>query len=359
MQGALYFPYIRVPSNAWWTRTLLYWDSAATITPTDFIDDPELHDRHTLELIRSGLLYQVFPQYASDRFVPSFNQFVMSHSPGELQQRRNNFQMGKATHVHKDKFVDNRCVGWLEQQGLAQHASERWSLVEESTAGELMAALALSLCEAADQREWSRQDGHYSERWVPVTDHGPSAGALLSGLRPVSDGQEMKVELRVRGQLQLAEIRSVVLPAILPVPEHPMSVEGIIRFRKQHGDLLPQFRRDMEDRLQKMADLEDPVLRQLSIDQLEDEVRERTEQVGAYLSEARVGRILKSKLVSLFKMVPIAKEIIGVATEWYKDNQRYTDFERDPLAYLAFANAAFSPVQKYGIDVTGRPLVSA
>lgn len=360
MQGALYYPYIRVPNDAWWTRTLLYWDSVATITPSEYIHNPDLHDPFTLDLIQADLLYQVSPQEAENHFIENFRQFVSFHGPDEIQRRQNNFQMGTVAHIHIDKYVNERCFGWLERHGLAQQENDRWSLVEESTAAEFMAALALSVCEAADQREWSRRAGLDSERWIPVTNDGPSTRALLSGLKPAADGAETRVGLRIRGEQQLAEICSVVLPQILPVPESPVNVDAIVRFRHRHGDLLPRFRREMEDRFQRLADLDDPARRQREMDRLEDDVHERVAEVSAYLSEARVGRVVKSSLVSLFKLLPVVKDEVAVAQEIYANSQRHADFERDPLAYLAFANAAFAPVQKYTIDpYTGRPLVSA
>jgi hypothetical protein len=126
--------------------------------------------------------------------------------------------MGNAARVHMDKFVYGNCFLSLLNDGLAEIENADWVLVEESCAAEIMAALALSRCEAADKHRWSRQGGAYPERWVPVADDEPSTLALLSGLRPIANDQDMKVELRVRGQLQLAEIYSIALPAIFPVP---------------------------------------------------------------------------------------------------------------------------------------------
>ncbi|WP_203711426.1 hypothetical protein [Asanoa siamensis] len=64
MQAALYFPFINVPSTAWWTRTLLYWDRVGTIVPHSYRHEPENLGLHTLELIREGLLDQYPPDFA-------------------------------------------------------------------------------------------------------------------------------------------------------------------------------------------------------------------------------------------------------------------------------------------------------
>jgi plasmid stabilization system protein ParE len=362
VQGALYYPYIRVPNNAWWTRTLLYWDSVATITPSEYIHNPSLHDPFTLDLIENELLFQVLPEEATELFIPSFERFVTLHGPEELERRRTNFHMGGVTRVHGDKLLSDFCFAWLQEQQLGQYDTGLWWLVEEATAAEFMAALALSLCEAADHGDWDRKGGRRPERWVPVTNDGPSTRAMLSGLRPVTGGAEMPVELRVRGEQRLAEIRSVVLPRVLPVPDGPVDLDDIVRFRRRHGDLLPGFRRDMEDRFQRLADLDDPVQAQREVDRLEDDVWDLVDELDTYLSEARFHAVVRSPLVSVFKLLlPAgAGEAIGIGQEVLAPGRRYADFESDPLAYLAFANAAFAPVQKYAIDpLTGIPLVSA
>jgi hypothetical protein len=242
-----------------------------------------------------------------------------------------------------------------------QYGGGQWWLVEEATAAEFMAALALSLCEAADHGGWNLFEGH-PERWVPITDDGPSTRALLSGLRPAANGPESRVELRVRGQHRFAEIYSTVLPRVLPVPEGPVDIDAMVRFRRQHGGLLPQFRREMEDRFQNLLAINDPVQRQLEIDRFEDEVHEKIDQVAAYLSDSFRSRLVKAPLVSLVKLLlpPGVREVVDIGQQALTSNQRYADFERDPLAYLAFANTAFAPVQRYSVDPhTGLPLVTA
>src|SRR5215510_8923818 len=76
VQGALYFPLIRVPDTAWWTRTMLYWDNVATIVPREFIGNPQLHRPYTLQLIRAGLLHQVFPDDAGSGLAIHFEAYL-------------------------------------------------------------------------------------------------------------------------------------------------------------------------------------------------------------------------------------------------------------------------------------------
>ncbi|HHT9131146.1 MAG TPA: hypothetical protein ACFYED_01530 [Candidatus Tripitaka californicus] len=57
----LYFPYIRVPENEWFTRVLLYWDEIGSIVPSEYIYRPEALGNYMIELLQSGLVRQVFP----------------------------------------------------------------------------------------------------------------------------------------------------------------------------------------------------------------------------------------------------------------------------------------------------------
>lgn len=367
MQGALYFPYVGVPRNAWWTRTLLYWDSVATITPANFVENPDLHDDTTRELIRNELIYQVSPWEAGQNFAEHFESFLRFQDPLELEKRQRDFHQGLLTRIHVDKLmVYELGLNSLVQHGLARLESHQWALVEVVTASEFMAALALSICENVSSNGrnpggWSRAGLRQHERWIPVTDEPSSARALLSGLKPLDrEGEAGGVRLRVEGDLQLADVRSVVLESVLPVPEHPMNVEDIVRFRRRHGDLLPRFRRDMERRVQHLADIEDPVRRRRAMDVLEDEVQERVEQVSAYISESPVRRVIRSPLVSLLKLVPGLKDPIEVGQGLLTGEHPHDADMREPLAYLAFANADFAPVQRYEIDpASGRSLLSA
>jgi hypothetical protein len=66
-------------------------------------------------------------------------------------------------------------------------------------------------------------------------------------------------------------------------PGNPLEASTTVRFRDRHRDLLPRFRREMEDWFQSMASFDDPVQRQRAMDRLEDAVSERTEQASTHL----------------------------------------------------------------------------
>ena len=69
----LYFPYIRVPENKWFTRVLLYWDEVGSIVPSEYVDEPEGLGRYMAALVKEGQVTPVTPG-AYIHKVPSFEE---------------------------------------------------------------------------------------------------------------------------------------------------------------------------------------------------------------------------------------------------------------------------------------------
>lgn len=358
MQGALYYPYIGVPDSVWLTRTLLYWDYVATITPAPFRHDPERHDWFTRDLVHRELIFQVFPDEAEEVLPGNFERFVHLQSDQEVSRRRSDFELGQVARIHGDKIMHaQRAFASLVNLGLASRLNWEWYLVERATAEEFMAALAFSLCEAAGPHGWHRTETPQLERWVPVTDTPSSARALLSGLRPAGADGATKLELRVHGELQVSEVRSALLEELLPVPAAPMDVEQMLAFRRKYGGQLPAFRRELERRIRALADIQDPVRYRAALDDLRDGVYEETQRVESYLKASKVRAVVRSPLVTIFKLIPGIKGQIDAAQD-LMDGGAQAGQGFDALSYLAFANAAFAPHTRYITDPrTGMPLV--
>jgi hypothetical protein len=271
--------------------------------------------------------------------------------------------MGCVAQLHFDKWLtylagleEVRELGLADQDHFAD-----WILIEATTAAEFMAALALSLCETVG-REWQSSDQNRSESWVPTTDKPPAIRALLTGLEPVSGtfSDAARLHARVRGELQVAEVRTHLMERLLPVPHTTVPVEKIVEFRRKHGNLLPKFRRDFESKIDESLMIPDPVLRSRFMDRIEDEMLERSEEGETYLQELGLRHIGRSSLLRVLKLVPGLKNPIETTQDLAKNLQTSQDLETEPLAYLAFARAIFAPVQNYRVDPsTGMPLIEA
>jgi hypothetical protein len=368
MQGSLYFPFIGVPPTAWWTRVMLYWDSVGTIVPHAYIRNPELHDPYTLELIRAGLLLQVLPDDAGSSLGSHFGKYLELLSDQEIDRRRRDFAAGHTTRVHYDKWL-TYIGGLVEVQrlGLAAAAhsaySGDWISVETSTAGEFMAALALSLCETAGASGWRSSDRNTHETWVPTTNTREAINALMAGLEPVPQGflNADRIHMRIQGELCAVEVRTHLMERLLPVPDEVVPIHELAEFRRRHGDLLPGLRRYIESKIDESIAITDPILRSRFMDRIEDEILQRSEEAEAYLNEQGFERVSRSSLLRVLKFIPGLKDPIENAQDIAENLRTSQGFEAEPLAYLAFARVAFgSPTQTYRVDpATGVPLIEA
>src|SRR4051794_27082883 len=59
---ALFFPYIRMPDDAWTRKVLLYWDEVAAIIPEQVADDSDALDPFTSALLRQGIIRRRRPE---------------------------------------------------------------------------------------------------------------------------------------------------------------------------------------------------------------------------------------------------------------------------------------------------------
>ena len=345
---------------------MLYWDSVATIVPRPYLDDPTRHPPYTLELIQNGLLYQVFPDESGHALQRNFENYLRRLDPTEIERRRSEYAKGNVTRLHRDKWLTySSGLDEVERLGLASNLRDReeWIWVEAATAAEFMAALALSLCESAGRRGgWRSQEMNSCEKWVPTTDFPPALSALLAGLAPVRDHDVAgsPVHLRVRGELQVVEVRSHLLERLLPVPEHGLPIEDVLRFRRKHGGALPELRRFLETKIDEAISITDPVFRARFMDRIEDEVDQRTEEAVGYLNDSGIRRISQSTLLRVCKFIPGLKDPIETAQDLAQNLRRDAALEAAPLAYLAFAHATFAREQTYRLDPrTGRPLLES
>lgn len=44
MDKVIYYPYINVPQNAWFTTVLLYWDEVGSIIPSDILNSDDINN---------------------------------------------------------------------------------------------------------------------------------------------------------------------------------------------------------------------------------------------------------------------------------------------------------------------------
>ena len=119
MSGALYFPYISTPDDAWFTRVLLYWDTVGTLVPGGLEEDPKFISPQMAALREENLLQLVSPAFDLAT-VPNFRDAFAEYLEADeiVRSRRDNAELMRFTKVHVFKLGD--VAEYLIDQKLAR-----------------------------------------------------------------------------------------------------------------------------------------------------------------------------------------------------------------------------------------------
>jgi hypothetical protein len=337
MDGVIYYPYIRLPESAWFSRAVLYWDSVATIVPDRWIANPKYLDSYTRELVQQEIVTQLLPSYADlSGLADRFTHYVSHLEPNELAKRREDFIDGATELIHSDKGV-LQAFNHLEYQHLCSRTGQWWR-VERATAADYMAALALSL--SLPGHNIMRHDGDTLPdtvvRRVPITDELHSLLPLLGG---TSDEEDSTLNERAEGQAIIGRVQMMILENLFPAPVAAIPPAELDRFRRRHADLLPAFRREVEGRVDEIFRLENRWEQRRVLDRLESELNEAIEQVESYMSESRMGRIVRSSWCGLLGLIPGLDRLVTGARAIADFADPQPAAVRSPLAYAAFLSA--------------------
>ncbi len=249
MDRALYFPYIKVPQNSWFTRILLYWDEVGAIVPSEYIENPDHLGSYMVGLVKERLVHQVFPGPALwdlKSFEPAFREYLDNSVIDKRVPSTDNW-----TPIHFEKLQH---VGeMLCSKGLAQSREpySPWYLVEPSVALAFMTYLATVLAKVTD-----------SNSYTPVTDEKKNLFVLR------------KTPTESRSQF----VREVILKRIFPSPIIAIDPPRLAEFKAKHGHLLIEFRREIEERVLLWSMIGDDVERirlvEIGISQLQERIAE-------------------------------------------------------------------------------------
>lgn len=317
----LYFPEIRVPNSAWFTRMLLYWDHIGTIVPREFMERPEDLGEHTRSLLQEELVRPVIPGmhlYQVPKFDEAFADYLACLGP-ELDRRRQSFRDGATSQIHVEKV--GALEGVIREYGLGRRGNDpyysSWYAVEQETAADFMAYLAASL-------------GRLEELgYIPVTDRRRYWEPMLRA-----------VDRRIEHGGELTSLRLEILEDILPAPKQPLSADQIRNFKDRHGHELVIFRRAVEREIVTAAAIQDPELRRRRLELFRQEVNEQVQYVQARLSENGFGDVVFGKFCSVMAAIPGVSFAFGLASAVYNAFQQSPENTHpSPLVYAAYAQA--------------------
>jgi len=354
MDGVIYYPYIRIPESAWSTRAVLYWDSVATIVPDEWTYTPERLGQYTRELVQRGIVLQLMPSYADlEAFAQRFAAYISNVQSDELIRRRADFGTGMTELIHRDKGPRD-IFEHLMNMKLCSEDGEWWR-VERKTSGDYMAGLALALSMPGSNivqlDPWTHNSSEISEKahLVPITDTAHSLLPLLEGTVEVAPLAWME---RAEGQYEIGKIQALVLEELFPAPIIEVPPSEIERFRSRHSDLLFEFRRNVEQRVDEMFRLSTAWQRRRALDRLQSEFKDAVREVEAYMRESHFGKIARSPWTALIGVIPGLDRITAASKAAADIADPAPERPSSVLAYAAFASVELSQRQRRPRRVT-------
>jgi len=281
---ALYYPYIRVPEDAWFTRVLLYWDGVGTILPQSLAGSASVVGSYTSTLIDAGLVQPVWPAediLRIDGFAERF--FAIIDADDEIRRMGERpVEHGAAGQIHEEKFTDEIFRG-LHERGLGERSEDSsWWKIESRTAGIYMAYLAASL----GALEHLRMD-------------------------PVSDSTALFVPAPESAVAHAEALRLGLLEAVLPGPAQPVSVEEVVSFKEAHADELTAFRTVIESELMRIAVIDDEEARTREKSLTEDRLRQQVDEIAAEMHRRRWPKVVFGTIAGLASIAATATAAVG------------------------------------------------
>ena len=264
----LYFPYMRVPENRWFTRVLLYWDQIGSIVPSEYADRPEGLGRYMGALVKEEQVKPIKPGTYIHR-IPNFAEpFLKMIDDNPLIKGRRGIALKEheTFTLHIEKF--SPLVYGLEDMGLARETSSPWWEMESLTADLYMTYLSSALGKTEDLN------------MEPITDRSQSLSMYSASSENISKPADIFRDLRMR-----------VIQGILPAPTGGIPVLDLVQFKTQNHDLLHRFRRHIESSLINIARTPDEALRIKEAQMFEEELREQREEILALMRRRRWPKI--------------------------------------------------------------------
>ncbi len=321
--NALYFPYISIPNSTWVMKTLLYWNRISSIVPIEYVDKPELHSEFMLNLLREGLVEQIFPQQHLYQ-VRGFEEEFINYISRKITHNRNSHK-NKRFLVHIEKL--GNLPSWLIERDLAEKVDYSWYAIEDWVAAPYMAYLANILGSIDEVNAAPVTDSQYLSNYYQVYEKG---------------GRNS----------DLSESRDYILTQLLPYPDETISLDSLLRFKQDYGYLLPRLREKIEIYSSELSLIQDQEQRIARADTIISACKDDVAEIHEYMSISW-NKVLLGSIVPLigaggavYATSPSENAVAAAAAGFSflaATYQAISSIPRDqrighkPLAYLAFA----------------------
>jgi hypothetical protein len=245
INNTLYFPYIHVPHNVWFTRTLLYWEEVGSIVPYDYVREPEKLGGYMQSLVGEGLVRQVIPGEHTSR-IPNFEDAFLKEA--ERYRKELNADLEILRNMPKTKIHIEKMGGIGEElcdMDLAKEGDYPWFYVETQLANKFMAYLAGVL---GNLKEINSR---------PITDN----------LKNIKVFESPK------------STRSLILEDLLPAPDEDVTATDIAAFKAKNQNYLLRFRNEIESFLISANSIEDDKTREEMVQRFLESSKDTIDQL--------------------------------------------------------------------------------
>lgn len=267
--NALYYPYIRVPESAWFTRVLLYWDRVGAIVPYEYIEDPDRLGPYMVSLVREKLVEQVIPGmyiWRAENFSDAFIEYADAKYGAEGGPYQSDWaavhseKLGGSS-VHMEKLHD---LGEkLCERGMAKKDEtdpySPWFLMEPRIADDFMAYLAGVLGQMADNTHFS-----------PITNRRSNLDPFI----PQEQSRDPKYK-----------VRQLLLEGILPAPTEPLEAGRLMDFKEKYSGHLKLFRKQVEYKVSELAAISEEELMLMRLEDITQSFEESIDEIAARMKE--------------------------------------------------------------------------
>jgi hypothetical protein len=209
----LYFPYCNIPDSNWTIKSLLYWDNVGIIVPQSFIENPDKHDRFTIDLLQTDLIESIFPYHYTDQ-VKNFDKgFIdlVNDRKFSLEKRQKDFSKGSYSEIYIQKF-GKELLRYLIDLKIAKKKDWETFYIESRTANLIMLYLASVIGKIGD--------------FTPATDDIRNLDLTIS-----QTGTTYKVN----------NLRQKLLDDLIPFPLNP-DLTKLRKFKDKFHEELKSFR---------------------------------------------------------------------------------------------------------------------
>jgi hypothetical protein len=335
--NVIYYPYMRMPNDEWFSQVALYWDKLYTMTTSYHSNSWKFPGTYEEKLVRSKLVETInIKEHLGERDkLEKFLEYVDSPDY-PIPHDKNKWEASERM-FHEKMEWDSEIFRGLRERGLvSERAIDGWYEVEAYTAKQYMAYLAAAI---GEDREINAN---------AITDRQANLESFIE-----SNEQKNAPEKKT------IQVSNIVLNKILPSPGGRADPELIARFKKNNQEELFNFREHLQHQIRQIAAIDDHEDQKDSIEYLIKEEQTNINELEEKMKANGWRNIIRNNWKTL--SVPLVGVALSPFTgglsllstlygygaftvdEHFKKKNKSELFRKDKHFYLVSAKHEFEP----------------